>query len=103
MTGKGKTGEEEGIRKVFKLVGGLILIAITQAYLAPLNPETLIENWGIGVMGFIIFSGMYLLSCLTDIEKLLLIPKKLWFFMIIFSMCWIIIDWADFILFIRGG
>ena len=100
---KEKRKEEEGIKKVFKLIGGLILIAVIQAYLAPLNPETLIQNWGIGVIGFIVFSGLYLFSCLTDIEKLLLIPKKLWFFLIVFSMCWIIIDWADFILFMRGG
>lgn len=95
--------EEEGIKKVFKLIGGLILIAIVQAYIAPLNSEELIQNWGIGVIGFIVFSVLYLVSCLVDIEKLLFIPKKLWFFMIIFSMCWIVVDWADFILFMRGG
>ena len=98
-----KKGESEGIEKVMKLIGGLILIAVVQAYLTPLNPETLIENWGLGVMGFIGFSILYLLSCYMDIEKLLLVPKKLWLFMMIFSMCWIFIDWADFISFIQGG
>lgn len=101
---KTKKGKEEGsIKKVFGLIGGLILIAIIQAYLTPLNPETLIENWGIGVMGFIGFTALYLISCLTDIDKLLFRPKRLWFFMIAFFMCWIIIDWTDFIIFMRGG
>ena len=98
-----KKGEVGGIKKVFGLIGGLILIAVIQAYLAPLNPETLIENWGLGVIGFIIFSILYLLSCYMDIEKLLFIPKQLWLFMMIFSICWIIIDWTDFILFMQSG
>ncbi len=101
MSGKGKK-EGEGIGKILKLVGGLILVAIIQAYLAPLNPEILIENWGLGIMGFIIFSALYLMSCYMEIEKLLFIPKKLWLFMMIFSICWMVLDWADFILFIQG-
>ena len=103
MSKKGKKGESEGIEKILKLIGGLILIAVVQAYLAPLNPETLIENWGLGMIGFIIFSILYLVSCYMDIEKFLFIPKKLWLFMMIFSICWILIDWSDFISFMQGG
>lgn len=101
MSKKGK--KEEGTKKVFKLIGAIFLYAVIFAYILPLNPETLMHNWGIGIIGVIIFSVIYLISCLTDIEKLLLRPKKLYYFMITVSICFIVGDWTDFILFMRGG
>ena len=103
MAKKGKGKEDKSIINVFGLIGGLILLAIIQAYIAPLNPEILIQNWGIGVIGFIIFSVLYLISCLTNLNGLLFRPKRLWFFMMVASTCFIIVDWMDFIIFMRGG
>lgn len=94
---KGKGNEK--IKAVLGILGFLFLYAIIEAYILPLNPEIFIQNWGIGVVGIIVFSTLYLIN----IEKFLFRPKKLWFFMIMVSLCWLIKDWADFIMFMRGG
>lgn len=96
---KKQAKENKGVRNVFGIIGFLILFAVIEAYITPLNSETIVQNWGIGVIGIIVFSVLYLIN----IEKFLFRPKPLWFFMIAVSTCWIIIDWADFILFLRGG
>ena len=99
MTKSKKGKGNEKIKAVFGILGFLILYAIIEAYILPLNSETLIQNWGIGVIGIIIFVALYLIN----IEKLLFRPKKLYFFMIMVFLCWLIKDWADFIIFMRGG
>ena len=95
MTNKGN----DDIIKVIKLVGFLFLYSAMFAYVFPLNPETLIHNWGIGIIGIIVFATLYLIK----IEKILFKPKKLYFFMISISICFILGDWADLILFMRGS
>lgn len=93
-----KKGNDD-IKKVLGLIGFLFLYAILFAYVFPLNPETLIHNWGIGIIGVIVSVTLYLIK----IKKLLFAPKKLFFFLISVSVCFIVGDWADFILFMRGG
>lgn len=95
----GKKGTNDNILKVLGLIGFLFLYAIITAYILPLNPETLIHNWGIGIIGIIIFVVLYLI----EIEKFWFRPKKLYFLLISVSICFIIGDWADFILFMQGG
>jgi len=101
MTGKGKKGKNLNgdIIKVLGLIGFLFMYAIMTAYILPLNSEILIHNWGIGVIGIIIFVVLYLIR----IEMFWFRPKKLYFLMISVSVCFIIGDWADFILFLKGG
>ena len=93
-----KKGNDD-IIKVLKLIGFLFMYAIIFAYILPLNSEVLIHNWGIGIIGIIIFVVLYLIK----IEKFWFRPKKLYFLLISVSICFIVGDWTDFILFMRGG
>ena len=93
-----RKGNEDMI-KVLKLIGFLFMYAIIFAYILPLNPETLMHNWGIGIIGIGIFVTLYLIK----VEMFWFRPKKLYFLLISVSICFVIGDWTDFILFMRGG
>ncbi len=79
--------------KVLKVVGWAVLYGIICSTLRKMNPETIIENWGIGLIGMTIFSLLYI----TPIDKLLFRLKKFYLFMLLFSLAWLISDWSDFI------
>ena len=93
----------KNVKDVFELAGSIILAAVTEAYFAPLNPETWVQNWGIGIIFFLTFAILYCLPISRKYKIMKKIVKKFFFFMMIFGLIWIFIDWADFILFMRGG
>ena len=84
------------IKTVLGVVGFVLLVAVVEAWLAPMNPETYVENWGLGVLGIFVFSVLYVLP----IDKYLFRVKKFYLLMIFFSLAWLIVDWNDFIIFL---
>ncbi len=83
-------------KTILGIIGFIIMVAIIEAWLAPLNPETYIENWGIGALGIFIFSVLYILP----IDRYLFRFKKAYKFIILYSLAWLIVDWSDFIIFL---
>ncbi len=83
-------------KTILGIVGFIIMVAVVEAWLAPLNSETYIENWGIGVLGIFLFSVLYILP----IDRYLFRFKKVYKFIILYSLAWLIVDWSDFIIFL---
>lgn len=84
-------------RKFFimcKLVGWMMLLFIVSEFLLALNQEQLITNWGIGIIGMVIFGFFYMVD---EINFFLFKRNKINFFMITFFLTWLVADWDDFI------
>jgi len=80
--------------RVIEILLWTFMLAILNETLRYLNPETLIDNWGIGLIGMMFFVSLYIIN---DIKFFLFKLNKLNFFFITFFLGWIIVDWADFI------
>lgn len=78
--------------KVLKVVAWTVVYGLVVGFLIMLNPETLMENWGIGLIGMTIFSILYIIP----IDRFIFRFKKLYMFFILFFLAWLIADWTDF-------
>jgi len=82
-----------GFRRVFKLLLFIFAVDFIKEYLIEVNPETLIPNWALGVVGVIIWSILYAIP--YDNVRLFRY-KKLYGFFMSFSAAWLLADWSDF-------
>lgn len=48
----------ERIVMVLKIMGLIVIFTIVKLFIIPLNPETILENWHIGLIGVCLFSGL---------------------------------------------
>jgi len=79
---------------VAKVIGWAFMYSIIVRYSVDLNPEDLIDNWAVGIIGVIIFSTLFIIP--EDIS--------IWFrfnrfykFWILFWLAWFIADYQDYI------
>lgn len=83
----------KNLKVVSKIILIIVIYHIVFVFVIPLNPETLIQNWTIGIIGVISFS---LLSMMFYYHR----QKYILIWGIFFSLTWLLIDAKDFILFL---
>lgn len=79
---------------IVRLVLFTVFFFIVDEFLTPLNDELILENWGIGLIGMMVFIGFYI------IDKIKLFVFKInWFntIMIEFFLTWVLSDSSDFL------
>jgi len=79
---------------ICKMVGWLIMLFFISEFLIALNSETIITNWGIGLIGMVVFLILYIID--NDIG-LVFKYNKFHAFMVSFFMAWLVADWDEFI------
>jgi hypothetical protein len=78
---------EKGIY-VIKVLAWFFMLFIVHEFLINLNPESFIENWGIGLIGMLIFIGLFVIyDNLASVNA----------FMITFFAAWLVSDFTDFL------
>ena len=83
-------------RKAFFLAKLLLFATcyyIVDEFLTALNDETVIQNWGIGLIGMMIFIAFYCMQVNVFIFKI----NKFNATMIGFFFSWVLSDWQDFL------
>jgi len=70
-----------------------IFYFVVDLWLSSLNNEELIQNWGIGLIGMMIFTFLY---CVDNVNLVLFKMNKINTFMIDFFLSWILSDSIDF-------
>lgn len=79
---------------ICKMVGWLIMLFFISEFLIALNNETIISNWGIGLIGMVVFLIFYVVdSEIGFVFKY----NKFHAFMVSFFMAWLVADWDEFI------
>jgi len=79
---------------VAKVIGWAFMYALIVEHLIILNPEKMISNWAIGIMGIIAFSMLYITP--ADIN-IWFKYKRFYKFWILFWLAWFIADYQDFV------
>lgn len=85
-------GSGKNIYYLLKIIGWAIVYGIVFDILTTINPETMVQNFQIGII--IILIGCFFF--IPPVDKLLFRPKKIWRMVVLFGFAWIIADWVDF-------
>jgi len=83
------------VKVVIYLIGYAILLAFISEVLFLLNPETVIQNWGIGLIFSTLFAFFYIVD---SIELIIFKMDRMNKWLFYFWFGWLISDYQDFLI-----